>query len=359
MGKQSSRIYYQGKDHKDIYFQGHYHDAMYVGDRLVWEKLEEKMYPLLASELGAEYVIGDDIVDDVTMFEDGSLCFENVHIPHKFFVFRGDSINKTLYANEDNVSIRKLNGTNYGYWDKLDFTVVVPGENIFHDNTGNDPPTMPAFTYCGYINNLLFICPVLQYGGDVGRGAVILDSTGNPQITDVYLDGEKVKSYNYTFRGTTYTMHALSSEGFQWFAGKLHANLSWGDNDYGVCYTSDMLHWYSGSPISPFGRLINGLYFPENGTIGFNESMGQIEFTKLPAFYCNGYYYAEEMDGNYILRSKDLVNWARYKEIKWEVDLGYTLKGYWRQKNLLLLMGKDKQHMINHQEGIYKYRIHL
>lgn len=39
MGRQSSRIYYQGKDHKDIYFQGHYHEKMYIGNQLVWEKL--------------------------------------------------------------------------------------------------------------------------------------------------------------------------------------------------------------------------------------------------------------------------------------------------------------------------------
>lgn len=45
MGRQSSRLYFQGKDHKDIYFQGHYHDAMYLSDdkgnlTLVWEKLK-------------------------------------------------------------------------------------------------------------------------------------------------------------------------------------------------------------------------------------------------------------------------------------------------------------------------------
>lgn len=42
MGRQSSRIYYQGKDHKDIYFQGHYHDAMYIGNQLVWKKIRKK-----------------------------------------------------------------------------------------------------------------------------------------------------------------------------------------------------------------------------------------------------------------------------------------------------------------------------
>lgn len=40
MGRQSSRIYYQVKDHKEIYYGGHYHKAMYIGSQLVWEKLK-------------------------------------------------------------------------------------------------------------------------------------------------------------------------------------------------------------------------------------------------------------------------------------------------------------------------------
>ena len=42
--RQSSRIYFVGKDHKDIYFQGHYHDKMYIGSQLVWEKLKGREY---------------------------------------------------------------------------------------------------------------------------------------------------------------------------------------------------------------------------------------------------------------------------------------------------------------------------
>ncbi len=44
MGKQSARLYYQGKDHKDIYFRGNYHTAMYIGSLLAWEKLYENTY---------------------------------------------------------------------------------------------------------------------------------------------------------------------------------------------------------------------------------------------------------------------------------------------------------------------------
>lgn len=54
MGKQSSRIYYQEKDHKDIYYNGHYHSAVYlckesadgkVKCELLWRKIfEENLY---------------------------------------------------------------------------------------------------------------------------------------------------------------------------------------------------------------------------------------------------------------------------------------------------------------------------
>lgn len=54
MGKQSSRIYYNGKDHKDIYYDGYYHSAVYickesengkVNCELVWKKIfDENLY---------------------------------------------------------------------------------------------------------------------------------------------------------------------------------------------------------------------------------------------------------------------------------------------------------------------------
>lgn len=53
MGKQSARIYFQGKDHKEIYYQGHYHKAMYIGSQLVWEKIEDAK----AQEIYLEYLI--------------------------------------------------------------------------------------------------------------------------------------------------------------------------------------------------------------------------------------------------------------------------------------------------------------
>lgn len=50
MGKQSSRIYFQGKDHKDIYFKGQYHTFMYKGNQLMWEKIFDNCYIFILSK---------------------------------------------------------------------------------------------------------------------------------------------------------------------------------------------------------------------------------------------------------------------------------------------------------------------
>lgn len=42
MGKQSARLYYQGRDHKDIYYNGAYHNAMMFNGELVWRKLRDE-----------------------------------------------------------------------------------------------------------------------------------------------------------------------------------------------------------------------------------------------------------------------------------------------------------------------------
>ena len=39
MGKQSARLYYDGKDHKDIYFYERYHMAMVKEGEIIWSKM--------------------------------------------------------------------------------------------------------------------------------------------------------------------------------------------------------------------------------------------------------------------------------------------------------------------------------
>lgn len=69
MGKQSARLYFQGKDHKDIYYSGHYHDAMYLSDSegratLVWEKIKGqpiKYISMLSYVDGKYYAVAESV----------------------------------------------------------------------------------------------------------------------------------------------------------------------------------------------------------------------------------------------------------------------------------------------------------
>ena len=72
MGRQSARIFFQGKDHKEIYFNGHYHDKMYLTDSvghaaLVWEKIRETVgvswISMLSHAGGKYYVVVENPVD--------------------------------------------------------------------------------------------------------------------------------------------------------------------------------------------------------------------------------------------------------------------------------------------------------
>lgn len=51
MGKQSARIFFQGKDHKEIYFDGKYHNAMYQGNKLIWKKLKSAGWEKFETEM--------------------------------------------------------------------------------------------------------------------------------------------------------------------------------------------------------------------------------------------------------------------------------------------------------------------
>lgn len=50
MGKQSARLYYQGKDHKDIYYNERYHNAMVFNGDVVWRKLRDTEYYVINTQ---------------------------------------------------------------------------------------------------------------------------------------------------------------------------------------------------------------------------------------------------------------------------------------------------------------------
>lgn len=88
MGKQSSRIYYKGNDHKDIFFYSEssrddngkilqysrtdFINKMYVGNELVWEKLFPEKFLAVGGVTGIHvYDIEHDIIDIMPFYYDG------------------------------------------------------------------------------------------------------------------------------------------------------------------------------------------------------------------------------------------------------------------------------------------------
>lgn len=89
MGRQSSRLYFNGKDHKDIYFQGHYHKAMYYGKEggYIWQKLPNgnEGYNIVGTRKNSYgYLANIDPIPsrsiNMTMVS-GGLCYVNGYNP--------------------------------------------------------------------------------------------------------------------------------------------------------------------------------------------------------------------------------------------------------------------------------------
>ncbi len=51
MGRQSARMFFNGKDHKEAFFNGHYHRAMVINGETVWEKREGGATELLSRSI--------------------------------------------------------------------------------------------------------------------------------------------------------------------------------------------------------------------------------------------------------------------------------------------------------------------
>lgn len=122
MGKQSSRIYIQGKDHKDVYFQGKFHRAIYLGSKLLWEKLPGEKFFLYRHS----YKEGDvnysnpksfdvdshlitDYRDYIQDNEDYSVFGNNLYTRVGTFLFTHDG--KTFF--EHNIETDRLDSISY------------------------------------------------------------------------------------------------------------------------------------------------------------------------------------------------------------------------------------------------------
>lgn len=129
MGKQSSRMIYQRKDHKDIYFQGKYHKAMYLGNRLLWKKLQ-KIIPYISFD-------GDNRV----------MCIKLL------FVYEKEIIKKINLNGEAFSNFKLARGNNtVGYFLKDTSWVFSKNGNIFFQTPIMAPTLSTTYVsaYLGY-----------------------------------------------------------------------------------------------------------------------------------------------------------------------------------------------------------------
>lgn len=120
MGKQSARLYYQGKDHKDIYFRGKYHGKMYKGGQLLWEKLFPDEYFVL---IGTNQGVG--VLSKSPKFYD--------MLPSAYDITVIGNVGQTLigYCKIGMESADMIFSNDYGKsWKKFDISVSVRTENI-------------------------------------------------------------------------------------------------------------------------------------------------------------------------------------------------------------------------------------
>ena len=350
MGRQSSRLYYQGKDHKDIYFQGHYHDAMYIGNQLAWEKLGGKLEPVLYEDVSSRFPESQrktHIKDMVSAFA-GSVVFfasnQNDYARNgSAYLFR---YNKNLLISGGNTGFRDFSDSNIA-------DILLPDNGIYIRNVNMRNTSVPIYAFSG-------ILYYVQYGS-INQGYLAdtmerINADGSvSRGMQYYIDGSPVARS----KEANVCLIIIGDHFSQYFAGAIHAGVTtldeYGYETYhGICSSTDGVNWATGSKVAGTGTVVGGTLFYGNGT-AINQKYEPVTYTQMPAIYVNGWYYAEELDGGYLLRSKDLKNWQRYKSIG--AGSGYTVSGYWRTKNLLCL--KKEKDDEGGEAGIYKYKIHL
>lgn len=124
MANQSSRIYFNGKDHKDIYFQGNYHKAMYIGNELVWEKQSRP-----SSEFKFEIYLSQDNTIDL-----GS-CFGRY-----VEAGAGDDWHITVDWGDGSVSQVTVGQMSHTYEEGQYFTVTIKGQAVFSPDAYSSSP---------------------------------------------------------------------------------------------------------------------------------------------------------------------------------------------------------------------------
>ncbi len=370
MGRQSSRLYYQGKDHKDIYFQGHYHDAMYIGNQLVWEKLkDDELTALWSDEIYADAIHRS--VQDVFMTNDGSIYFyisveEGASSTGVYYIDAWYCDGNVIPDDRAGQVSKSFSGNNFGISENSG-RFLLGDQNAFQTGKIND-----YSEGSGYVNNYILIRETLSTP-DIGtpRRDTFLAFLDIRSKEIVPLGGIVVNGIlsNPDSRGLRENRERNCTSGYisdpiQYFNGTLYANVgiyiedsSYGhysqSQSMGFCSTRDGINWTSCDTQIGKGSVYNNILFCDDGR-AYNTSLQEVSYTKKPAFYYNGYYYAEDLEDNFILRSADLTGWEKYKKIPGNYSAQHPLKlmAYWKERGWIIFSREG-------YAGLSKYKGYL
>lgn len=121
MGRQSARIYYNGKDHKDVYYNGKFHNAMYMKEQggIIWQKIG-----------GGEY--------------DGDVCFSMTNTNTNDAIIYDIGIN-LIYPNQKKIVSEKKYTHDYYYHTGEIFTNIITGRGRCYGILNNGTSTKDFF----------------------------------------------------------------------------------------------------------------------------------------------------------------------------------------------------------------------
>lgn len=221
MGKQSSRIYYRGKDHKDIYYNQHYHSAMYICEetedekvecRLVWRKIfDENLY--IHSTVKGTVNSAIHILPSVTVNMDTKKVYLSTN-----YTFRGGKQTNIIYE-PDWIRRKK-----YARLNKSSSEAYINKELIFND-IYKLYPTIPAsgmimheseYPAVAYLSSskMLTISKILiKEGEENEKDKVSVEVISRNLQNYVNLNGYSVTTYpSYCYNASNYVyMLARSS----------------------------------------------------------------------------------------------------------------------------------------------------
>lgn len=333
MGRQSSRIYFQGKDHKDIYFQGHYHDKMYIGSQLVWEKLKSEIswvgYEnsgtygfvkyngsifLYIDDNGNLYTSNDAITWNVT-----SSPYESNYILHSPYLMEGNGKficgkkYRYYYASGYRTGYQIAISSNGVNWEPINkINVILSSGSIQEysiDNTDGFVPYFDRVMYAngkyftssyGFINNSIAYSENLV---DWYRFEINIDDIGVSSIEAVsYIDGYYY--FGVSTASGSYVVRTQNMSSYEIvFTGTSARNI-WNISKFGngiiIHYINDIYYSDDGSVFEKIGTT-----FPQSGP-GANNTV------RANVFLNSNEYVMINADAQYINEYTDI---SSYKQI--------------------------------------------